>query len=40
MTADLDDLFEAWQTDIDSEPYAHEAECDRIVGALLKEVTP
>lgn len=28
-------LFEAWQVKIDSVPFAHEAECDKLVRALL-----
>lgn len=33
-------LFEQWRSDIDDVPYAHEDECNQLVGDLLKEATP
>ena len=32
---ELVDLFASWHAEIDSIPFAHEAECDKIVRALL-----
>lgn len=34
---DIEQLFTAWRADIDSVPYAHETECNQLVGDLLKE---
>ncbi|TDV54905.1 hypothetical protein [Actinophytocola oryzae] len=30
-------LFAGWRNDIDSVPYAHQPECDRLVRALLPD---
>jgi hypothetical protein len=34
-TDPLDRLFAAWRAEIDSAPYAHEEECEKIVLTLL-----
>lgn len=36
---ELLELFAASRADIDSVPYAHETECNQLVGDLLKEAS-